>query len=69
MIILGLPLFAWLGMLTFILILIQIALGVAMTKFHKNVMVLHKINSMLILLFALVHMTLALLFMLKGIMI
>lgn len=69
MIVLGFPLFAWLGMLTFVLILVQISLGIAMTKFHKKVMKFHKINGALILLLAITHMTLAFLFMLKGIMI
>lgn len=69
MILLGMPLFAWLGVLMFILILIQIGLGIAMVKYQKNVFGYHRINGFIIIILAIVHMAFALLFLLKGIVI
>jgi len=67
MIILGLPLFAWLGMFIFLLILIQVSLGIAMVKYQKDVLKYHSINGFIIITLAVVHLVLGLLFMLKGI--
>jgi hypothetical protein len=67
MIIWRMPLFAWLGVLVFLLIITQICLGIAMTKYQKNVFKYHRINGFTILLLGITHMTLALLFLLKGI--
>ena len=67
MIILGFPLFAWLGVFAFIFLMIQIGLGIAMTKFNKPVMKYHKLFGILTGLFAIGHTILAILFLIKGI--
>lgn len=67
MIILGFHLFAWLGALAFIFLIIQTGLGIAMTKFNKPVMKYHKIFGMLTGIFAIAHVALALLSLIKGI--
>ncbi len=67
MIIFGMPLFAWLGVVIFLLIVTQICLAIAMVKYRKNVFKYHRINGFSILVLAVIHMTFALLFLLKGI--
>ena len=66
MIIFGMPLFAWLGAVTFILIITQIFLGVAMTVYGKAVFKFHRINAIIIIILAIIHVSYALLFLLKG---
>lgn len=51
----------WFGMITFICLFTTAGLGIAVYKFHKNVFRCHKIFALLTVLFALVHLTLALL--------
>lgn len=67
MIILGLPLFAWLGLFIFLLLVTQVSLGIAMVAYQKNVFKYHRFIGFTILALGIVHMTLALLFLFKGI--
>jgi hypothetical protein len=61
MIILGMPLFAWIGVLVFILIIIQINLGIRMAS-GKNLLKYHRINAIAITILATIHVVFALLF-------
>jgi hypothetical protein len=65
--ILGFPLFAWLGVFAFIFLMIQMGLGIAMTKFNKPVMKYHKLFGILTGIFAIAHVCLALLALIKGV--
>lgn len=66
MIIFSLPLFAWLGIFLLICLLVQGYLGASIAK-GKPYFKAHKILGGIIIILAIVHATLALLFMLKGI--
>lgn len=67
--ILGMPLSAWLGILIFILIVTQVSLGIAMVVYQKNVLKYHRIIGFSILGLAVIHGTLGVLYWLKGILI
>jgi cytochrome b561 len=66
MIILGMPLFAWLGILLLLCLFTQGYLGYSISK-GKPYFKAHKTLGITIILLAAVHATLALLFLLKGI--
>lgn len=68
MIILKLPLFAWLGIALLLCLFTQGYLGASIAK-GKSYFKAHKILGITIILLGLVHGTLALLFLLKGIVI
>jgi len=68
MIVLGMPLFAWGGIFLLFCLFVQGYLGYSISK-GKPYFKAHKILGITIILLAVVHMILALLFLLKGIVI
>jgi len=68
MIILGMPLFAWLGIILLLCLFVQGYLGYSISK-GKPYFKAHKIMGAIIILLAIVHGTLAYLFLKRGIVI
>ncbi len=67
MIILGLPLMAWLGILTFCSLVTTVSLGVAMHVYKKNVFKYHRFFAITTITIAMAHVTLTTLFVFFGI--
>jgi hypothetical protein len=59
--ILDLPLIFWLGILAFILFIIQITTGILSHKGHHNLFKYHKINAVMLSIVVAAHVILALL--------
>ncbi|VVB80031.1 Uncharacterised protein [uncultured archaeon] len=61
MIFFGMPIFAWIGGLTFLLLVTQIILGVMLAG-GKKVLKYHRMNAVAIISLTLIHLVFALLF-------